>query len=93
MLESCGGLDTVLVVSYDRSTVGQAGTGHFSPIGAYHPETDSVLVLDVARFKYPPHWIELPRLVKAMYPVDDTTGKPRGYILLARQQQKRPPSL
>ncbi|KAF4734739.1 hypothetical protein FOZ62_025866, partial [Perkinsus olseni] len=75
----------VLVVSYDR-----AGSGHFSPIGAYHAASDSVLVLDVARFKYPPHWIKLPRLVKAMYPIDNATGNSRGYIVLGRQ---RPGSL
>ncbi|KAF4704172.1 hypothetical protein FOZ63_023304 [Perkinsus olseni] len=90
LLESCGGLDKVLVVSYDRAAVGQAGSGHFSPIGAYHAASDSVLVLDVARFKYPPHWIKLPRLVKAMYPIDNATGNSRGYIVLGRQ---RPGSL
>ncbi|EER15823.1 hypothetical protein Pmar_PMAR003274 [Perkinsus marinus ATCC 50983] len=90
LLPSCGGLEKVLVVSYDRATVGQTGNGHFSPIGAYHASTDSVLVLDVARFKYPPHWLSLPRLVKAMYPVDKSTGKPRGYIML---EKLRPGSL
>ncbi|KAF4709423.1 hypothetical protein FOZ63_029424, partial [Perkinsus olseni] len=87
LLESCGGLDkVVLVVSYDRAAVGQTGSGHFSPIGAYHAASDSVLVLDVARFKYPPHWIKLPRLVKAMYPIDNATGNSRGYIVLGRQR-------
>jgi len=40
-----------VVASYDRRTLGQTGTGHFSPIAAIDDETDSVLVLDVARFK------------------------------------------
>ena len=39
---------------------------HLFQIGGYHAETDSVLVLDVARFKYPPHWIKLPTLFSAM---------------------------
>ena len=34
----------------------QTGDGHFSPVAGYHAGTDSVLVLDVARFKYPPYW-------------------------------------
>lgn len=40
-----------VVASYDRASLGQTGTGHFSPVAAYDEETDSVLVLDVARFK------------------------------------------
>ncbi|KAI9092162.1 Phytochelatin synthase-domain-containing protein [Phlyctochytrium arcticum] len=44
-----------LVVSYDRGTLQQTGTGHFSPVGG-----DS--------FK----------------PVDPSTGKPRGYVILKR---------
>lgn len=40
-----------VAASYDRKTLGQTGTGHFSPVAAYDPQTDSVLVLDVARFK------------------------------------------
>lgn len=30
--------------------------------GGYHAETDQVLILDVARFKYPPHWVPLKTL-------------------------------
>ena len=40
-----------LVVSFSRASLKQTGDGHFSPIAAYHEETDQVLVLDVARFK------------------------------------------
>lgn len=40
-----------LAASYHRGVLGQTGHGHFSPISAYHEDTDSVLVLDVARFK------------------------------------------
>ena len=35
-------------------------------LGAYHAGSDSVLVLDVARFKYPPHWVPIPTLFSAM---------------------------
>lgn len=31
-----------------------AGDGHFSPLGGYHEGRDLVLILDTARFKYPP---------------------------------------
>ncbi len=51
--------DVFSVLSYSRSVLGQTGDGHFSPIGGYHPDRDLVLILDVARFKYPPHWVSL----------------------------------
>ena len=48
---TCASTDRILVVSYSRKTLRQTGDGHFSPIGGYDPDTNSVLVLDVARFK------------------------------------------
>ncbi|KAK9733774.1 hypothetical protein RND81_04G091300 [Saponaria officinalis] len=39
-----------------RKYVKYTGSGHFSPVGGYHAGKDMVLILDVARFKYPPHW-------------------------------------
>jgi glutathione gamma-glutamylcysteinyltransferase len=58
--------DTFLVVNFCRQKLGQTGSGHFSPIGGYHKELDLVLVLDVARFKYPPFWVPLKDLWAAM---------------------------
>lgn len=40
-----------VIASYDRKTLGQTGMGHFSPVAAVDPATDSALILDVARFK------------------------------------------
>jgi len=37
-----------------------------------------VLVLDVARFKYPPHWVPLTLLWEAMSTIDQATGLRRG---------------
>jgi glutathione gamma-glutamylcysteinyltransferase len=74
--------ELVVVASYDRSALGQTGSGHFSPIGGYHAARDLVLVLDVARFKYPPHWISAERLWRAMRPIDPATGKTRGWMEL-----------
>jgi hypothetical protein len=47
-----------VLMNYDRGAMGQGdlGHGHFSPIGAYHQGTDSFLVLDVAKYKYPAVW-------------------------------------
>jgi glutathione gamma-glutamylcysteinyltransferase len=81
----------VLVCSYNRKTLGQTGSGHFSPIGAYDPQTDHVLILDVARFKYPPHWVKLETLFESMRTHDSSTGLPRGYCVL--QQSPQVPTL
>ncbi|KAL7566870.1 hypothetical protein ACA910_021361 [Epithemia clementina (nom. ined.)] len=77
-------LTSLLVVSYARSSLGQTGdSGHFAPLAAYDPETDSVLILDVARFKYPPYWVSLPELYYAMaQPLDPVTQQSRGWFVL-----------
>jgi glutathione gamma-glutamylcysteinyltransferase len=77
--------DDVVVASYSRATLGQTGAGHFSPLGGYHRARDLVLVLDVARFKYPPHWLPLATLFEAMLAVDPATGKARGWLELQRR--------
>lgn len=77
-VEKCTATDSEhLVVSYSRKAFRQTGDGHFSPIGGYHPERDLVLILDTARFKYPPHWVPLKLLYDAMEPVDKATGARR----------------
>jgi glutathione gamma-glutamylcysteinyltransferase len=77
--------EAVIVASYDRGALAQTGTGHFSPVGGYHVERDLALVLDVARFKYPPHWVPAERLWLAMQSVDPTTGLSRGWIEMRRR--------
>jgi glutathione gamma-glutamylcysteinyltransferase len=77
--------DAVIVASYDRAALGQTGSGHFSPIGGYLGSRDLALILDVARFKYPPHWVPAERLWNAMNSVDPTTGRLRGWVALRRR--------
>jgi glutathione gamma-glutamylcysteinyltransferase len=79
--------ETVLIAAYDRAALGQTGSGHFSPLGGYHQRRDLALVLDVARFKYPPHWISAERLWRAMQSVDPSTGRTRGWLTLRRRDQ------
>lgn len=62
----------------------QTGCGHYSPVAAYDEESDLCLVMDVARFKYPPHWVPLPLLHKATTTIDSTTGMSRGFIVVAK---------
>ncbi len=40
-----------IAVSYSRKALGQTGSGHFSPVAAFDEASDSVLILDTARFK------------------------------------------
>lgn len=81
-----------LVVSYSRKVLNQTGDGHFSPLAAYDKESDSVLILDTARFKYGAHWTKLPLIYEAMKPIDNATGKSRGYALLSFVSKEAPPS-
>lgn len=74
------------IVNYDRAVLGQAGSGHVSPIGAYDAETDSVLVLDVARYKYPPVWIPMALLHKAMLSKDSASNRSRGIVVVESGQ-------
>ncbi|KAL1559643.1 Glutathione gamma-glutamylcysteinyltransferase 1 [Salvia divinorum] len=79
--------DCHVISSYHRGVFKQTGTGHFSPIGGYHAERDMALILDVARFKYPPHWVPLRLLWEAMDTVDDSNGQHRGFLLVTRHQR------
>lgn len=71
-----------VVVNYSRKPLGQAGDGHLSPLGAYDEATDSVLLLDVAKFKYPPVWITLQDLLTAIRTTDPDSGMSRGLVAI-----------
>ena len=84
-----------LAVSFSRQALGQTGEGHFSPIGGYAVRLDSfrcsynekenmVLVLDVARFKYPSYWVSVDLLWESLHPHDGATRRPRGYAVLSK---------
>lgn len=74
-----------IATSYDRGTLKQTGSGHFSPLGGYNAQRDMVLVLDVARFKYPPYWVPLELLFASLLPVDSVTNKSRGWCVMKRK--------
>ncbi|MGR8940585.1 MAG: phytochelatin synthase family protein [Gammaproteobacteria bacterium] len=75
--------DNFILVNYLRSALGQQKGGHISPLGAYDPASDRFLILDVARFKYPPVWVEAERLWHAMNTIDDASLKTRGFVLVS----------
>ncbi|KAJ4726930.1 Phytochelatin Synthase, Glutathione gamma-glutamylcysteinyltransferase [Melia azedarach] len=87
VISSASSEDCHVITSYHRGVFKQTGTGHFSPIGGYHAGKDLVLILDVARFKYPPHWVPLTLLWEAMDTIDEATGLPRGFMIVSKLQK------
>ena len=55
-----------MIANFSRGVLNQSGTGHFSPIGAYNEKSDMLLVMETARFKYPPFWVRLDLMWEAM---------------------------
>jgi hypothetical protein len=73
-----------LVVNYHRPAMGQAGGGHIAPIAAFHVPSDRVLILDVARYRYPSVWVPVVDLWRAIRAVDASSGRSRGVLALRR---------
>jgi hypothetical protein len=69
-----------VIINYDRAVLGQEGHGHFSPLASYSEREDAFLIMDVAKYKYPPVWVPTGRLVAAMGSVDTcgTWNYPQG---------------
>ena len=72
-----------IIVNIFRKAMHEEGGGHFSPLGAYDQKSDRFLLLDVARYKYPPVWVKTSDLWNAMHTKD---GKYfRGFIVLSKK--------
>ena len=69
-----------LVVNYLRTGIAQQGAGHISPIAAYDSRSDRVLILDVARYRYPAVWVKTEALWRSMGAVDRASGQSRGLL-------------
>ena len=74
---------TFMLINYNRTTFLQTGSGHFSPVGGYDPVSDHVLIMDVATFKYPMHWVPLSLLHASLCTKDSTTGRSRGFLVFS----------
>lgn len=75
--------DHYVIINYLRRSLGQEHGGHISPLAAYDSQTDRFLVLDVARYKYPPVWVSASDLYAAMNTPDaDNDNKSRGFVLV-----------
>lgn len=72
-----------VIVNYLRTALGEQIGGHISPLAAYDAKTDRFLILDVARYKYPPVWVKTADLFAAMNTPDAANGdKTRGFVLV-----------
>lgn len=84
--QQLAGNDRVVLANFDRKELKELGSGHWSPLAAYHAKSDTVLLLDVARYKYPSLWVPVAELYAAARSVDSTSGRSRGLILLGKPQ-------
>jgi hypothetical protein len=74
-----------VIVNYLRRAIGQQTGGHISPLAAYDAAADRFLILDVARYKYPPVWVKASELFDAMNTADAANdNRTRGYVLVAK---------
>ena len=82
--------DHFVIVNYLRRAIGQERGGHISPLAAYDAKADRFLILDVARYKYPPVWVTASDLFDAMNTTDsDNENKTRGFVVVSKQDTKQ----
>jgi hypothetical protein len=85
LLKKALGNDGQFVLAYYyRATLGQVGGGHWSALAAYDALSDSVLILDVAKYKYPPAWVSIGLLRQAIATTDRTSNKARGLVFVSK---------
>ena len=73
-----------VLANYYRATLGQVGGGHWSALAAYDEQSDRVLILDVAKYKYPPAWVTISMLHQAIATIDKVSNKSRGLVLVSK---------
>ncbi|ANT63746.1 glutathione gamma-glutamylcysteinyltransferase (plasmid) [Salipiger sp. CCB-MM3] len=71
------------IANYSRKALPQEGDGHISPVAAYDEDTDSVLILDVAKYKYPPVWVTVETLHAGMMMTDSGSNRSRGFVVVS----------
>ena len=64
-----------------RRLLRQAPAGG-SPLAAYDAASDSALLLDVARYKYPAVWVPLTQLYAGAQSVDNVSRLSRGIVIV-----------
>jgi hypothetical protein len=70
------------LLNFRRVDIGETGGGHWSPLAAYDAASDSALLLDVARYKYPAAWVPVAQLYAGALAVDYVSGLSRGVVIV-----------
>lgn len=87
MLQKALGDDGQFVLAnYLRANLNQVGGGHWSVLAAYDAQSDSVLILDVAKYKYSPAWVVIGTLRGAIATTDSTSNQSRGLVLVSERK-------
>lgn len=71
-----------VLVNYLRANLGQVGGGHWSVLAAFDAQSDSALILDVAKYKYTPVWVGISTLRQAIATIDTTSNMARGLVIV-----------
>jgi hypothetical protein len=77
--------DRFALVNFRRVEIGEEGGGHWSPLAAYDAASDSALLLDVARYKYPAVWVPMAQLYAGSQAVDNVSGLSRGLVIVSKR--------
>lgn len=77
--------DRFALLNFHRTEIGEVGGGHWSPLAAYDAHSDSALLLDVARYKYPAVWVPVARLYAGAQAVDNVSNLSRGLVVVTRR--------
>jgi hypothetical protein len=77
--------DRFALLNFHRLEIGEQGGGHWSPLGAFDAASDSALLLDVARYKYPAVWVPVAQLYAAAQTIDNVSGLSRGLLIVSRR--------
>ena len=78
------------IVNFGRKELEQTGSGHFACIGGYNSRSEKALVMDTARFKYPPFWVDVDQLYRSVCTTDKATGNNRGFLVLSEHANIEP---
>jgi hypothetical protein len=77
--------DRFALLNFRRTEIGEVGGGHWSPLAAFDARSDSALLLDVARYKYPAVWVPVAQLYAASQTIDPVSGLSRGVLIVGKR--------
>ncbi|CAE6722146.1 phytochelatin synthase family protein [Paraburkholderia haematera] len=80
--DTTGQSNRFALLNFRRMEIGETGGGHWSPLAAYDAASDSALLLDVARYKYPAVWVPVTQLYAGALAADSVSGLSRGIVIV-----------